>query len=148
MAKKRMRRAGGARPKSRPPTAPKAKETKRAHQADPKARKRATKPADTTPVLLLLLIPEPTSLAEIVPELIDLGIRATAIETKGLAALLRENLPMFSGVAAMLPEAPAGRLLICLTAESAARKVLALLAEHKRTDHPPLGIILKVQEAA
>lgn len=98
-------------------------------------------------VLLLILVPDPQVLEELVPELIDLGLHATVLQTRGLASVLREDLPMFGGIASLLPVAPAGRLLLSLASKPLADRLIKLLREQRFGDHPPIAATIPIGSA-
>ncbi len=56
------------------------------------------------------------ALDELVTGMLDVGITgATVVESKGLGAILRQDMPMFAGLAALLPQHTGSRVVISLT---------------------------------
>ncbi|MDX2114241.1 MAG: hypothetical protein SFZ24_01290 [Planctomycetota bacterium] len=123
-APKRARREPASpratRPKNADKTGPRASPPAgRTSPSKPAARRPAAQTSPPTaggsPVLLILIVPSKTVLSELVPMLIDLGVDATILESRRLSTVLREDLPIFSGLASMLPDAPGGRLILSIT---------------------------------
>jgi hypothetical protein len=99
------------------------------------------------PVLLIILVPGGVSLEEPVSALIDIGLSATSIDTRGLADLIKREIPIFSGVAERLPDAPTGRLLVSLTTRAVARRAVAALTPLARPPHPVRAAIIAAESA-
>ena len=55
-------------------------------------------------VLLVMIVPNRTVLDDIVTGLLDMGVGGTIVESKGLMALVKEEMPVFSGLAALIGE--------------------------------------------
>lgn len=79
-------------------------------------------------VLLIVLVADAADLERVVSVLIDLGIAASVVESKPLSNVLRNELPIFSGLASLLPAKPEGRLVLSLTTAQDADRAAALLA--------------------
>ena len=54
-------------------------------------------------VLVVMIVSSPAILDDLVTGLLDIGLAATIVESKGLMALLREEMPIFGGLASMMP---------------------------------------------
>lgn len=111
----------------------------------PRAWIDATATDPSGPVLLIILVPGGVSLEEPVSALLDIGLPATSIDTRGLADLIKREIPIFSGLAEALPDAPAGRLLVSLTTRALAQRAAAALAPLARPPHPVRAAILAVE---
>ena len=56
-------------------------------------------------VLVLMIVSDPGTLDRLITVLLDIGAPgATVIESKGMASIIREEMPMFAGLAHLLPE--------------------------------------------
>lgn len=99
------------------------------------------------PVLLVILVPGGVSLEEPVSALLDVGLSATSIDTRGLADLIKREIPIFSGVAERLPDAPGGRLLISLTTRGVAERAVAALNHMARPPHPVRAAVIAIERA-
>lgn len=80
------------------------------------------------PALLIVLATNMPHLEEAVAVLIDMGIAATVIQTKPLTTVLRDEIPVFAGLASMLPKMPESRLLVSITTTRLADRALKLLS--------------------
>lgn len=109
--------------------------------------KKAKSRAEKSPggALLIVLARDASGLRGALEVLIDLGISATVIEAHPLSTILRKEVPLFSGLASLLPETPDGRLVLCLTSIDEAERAADLLAEMRRAEH---GLIIAVLPVA
>lgn len=101
-----------------------------------------TKLNDQEPVLLVLVVASPSMLDDIVTVLLDFGVGGTIVESKGLAALLRAEMPIFSGLASLLPETTGSRLVFSVTSRGQADKVLDFLSEGLKHSQRPIGFFV------
>jgi hypothetical protein len=112
------------RPRPRKPTAP-GPQPRSVH----KGRARRARPARAArPALLIVLATTSAHLEEAVAVLIDMGIAATVIQTKPLTTVLRDELPVFAGLASLLPKMPESRLLVSITSIELADRALKMLS--------------------
>ncbi len=120
---------------------------RRTLQKTPKSsptRRRASAKSPRKPVVLVIvIITDPALVEEIVTGMIDLGVDGTLVEAKGLTALLREEMPIFSGLAQMLPVPSASRVLLAATTEPMAERVIELLQWRGGVGgRRPIGLVL------
>jgi len=89
-------------------------------------------------VLLFLIVSDPGALDRLITLLLDVGITgATVIESRGMGAIIREEMPIFSGLAPLLPARTGSRLIVSVTGRQRAGDVLgALEREFKERDRP------------
>lgn len=165
MAKKRrVRRPPGSRPRRAPEPPGRAAPRRAASSRDrapgiarshprkdrltpaPKAGGSGARGPEARPVLLVILIPTPAMVAEVVTALIDLGVSGTMVESKGLTALLRDEMPIFSGLASMLPDPAASRLVLSVTTRAQAKAVLGLLEQFTAAQPRPLAFTLAIDQ--
>jgi hypothetical protein len=97
-------------------------------------------------VLLLVLATSPGALEDVVSTLIDLGIASTVLQTRALSSVLRDELPIFSGLASMLPLAPDGRLLMSVTAAPIAARALRLFAAARPGEARIIAAVLPIAD--
>ncbi len=97
-----------------------------------------------SPVLLVLIVASPGMLDEIVTILLDFGIGGTVVESKGLAAVLRAEMPIFSGLASLLPESTSSRIVFSLATRAQADKALDFIREGLNRAQRPIGFILSL----
>jgi hypothetical protein len=89
-------------------------------------------------VLLFIIVSDPGALDRLITLLLDVGITgATVIESRGMGAIIREEMPIFSGLAALLPSRTGSRMIVSVTGRQRAADVLsALEREFKERDRP------------
>ncbi|MEQ9617399.1 MAG: hypothetical protein RLN60_05125 [Phycisphaerales bacterium] len=90
-------------------------------------------------VLLMLIVANPSSFDDIVTALLDIGVSATIVQSKGLMAFLREEMPIFSGLASMMPEVTGSRILISATKRELADRVMKMLTDEFSESERPIG---------
>lgn len=88
--------------------------------------------------LLFIIVSDPGALDRLITLLLDMGVTgATVIESKGMGAIIREEMPIFSGLAALLPARTGSRVVVSATSQQRAADVLgALEREFKERDRP------------
>lgn len=102
-------------------------------------------------VLLVLIAKSHAVFDDIVTILLDVGVAGTVIDSKGLMALIREELPVFTGLASMVPETTGSRVVMSVTNQALANDLFrALENEIPATDRPiavtiPVGSMLGLQ---
>jgi len=96
--------------------------------------------------LLVMIARDEAALDELVTGMLDVGMTgATVIESKGLSAILRQDMPIFAGLAALLPQPAGSRVVLSLTRPDAIETLKRFIAEmdpHRR----PIAIVLPVEE--
>ncbi len=108
-----------------------------------KKRARIAQPEHSPIVLVIVIITDPGMVEELVTGLIDLGVDGTLVEAKGLTTLLREEMPIFSGLAQMLPVPSASRILLAATTAPMADKVIELLQwQSGGSARRPIGLVM------
>jgi nitrogen regulatory protein P-II 1 len=96
-------------------------------------------------VLLIVIASDPTSMDDLLTGLLDIGITgATLVESKGMAAALREEMPIFAGLVALLPSSTGSRMLFSITTLEQAREVLHFIETELRADTRPIAVITPV----
>lgn len=96
--------------------------------------------------LLVLIARDEAALDELVTGILDAGITgATILESKGLGALLRQDMPIFSGLAALLPPHTGSRVVISVTTRPSIDRLRDYIDEMP-AEHRPIMIILPVDD--
>jgi hypothetical protein len=96
-------------------------------------------------VLLHLIISDPSTLDRLMTVLLDLGIGgATVIESKGMAAIIREEMPIFSGLGALLPERTGSRVVFSATTVERAEQLFAVLDEEFSQRQRPIAFTVPI----
>lgn len=98
-------------------------------------------------VLLVILVPGGRSIEEPVEALLDFEVPATGIETRGLADLIKHEIPIFGGVSERLPDLPHGRLLLSITTRERAGRVLRELEPLSKGINAVRAAVLDVSAA-
>lgn len=95
--------------------------------------------------LLVLVARHEASFDQLVTGLLDSGVGgATVIDSRGLAAIVRQDLPIFAGLAAFLPQSTGSRVILSLCSLDRIEAVRRLTGEMAPGDRP-LAIVLPVE---
>ena len=100
-------------------------------------------------VLLVMIASDHAMFDDLITALLDIGLTgATVIESKGMGSILREEMPIFAGLAAMIPEHTGSRVLISVTTREQAEKVFQFLEDEIKAANRPIAITLPVERTA
>ncbi len=97
------------------------------------------------PVLLVIIVGSPEVLDDLVTAMLDFGVGGTLVESKGLAAHLREEMPIFSGLASLLPQSTGSKIIFCVAQRKQAQQVLDFMEEELKHAQRPLGFITPLE---
>ena len=90
-------------------------------------------------VLVVLISSDPGQLDALITALLDIGLtRATVIESKGMSALLREEMPIFAGLASMMPERTGSKVLLAAAPVSLASAVFEYIEKELKPSERPV----------
>ncbi len=96
-------------------------------------------------VLLVVIASDPTAMDDLFTALLDIGITgATVVESKGMAAVLREEMPIFAGLVALLPSATGSRMLFSIATSEQAASVAEFIENEERSEARPIAVVLPV----
>ncbi|MDZ4829453.1 MAG: hypothetical protein SGJ09_04545 [Phycisphaerae bacterium] len=99
-------------------------------------------PVESAHRLLILIARNDEAFDPLVTGLLDVGITgATVIESRGLGAIVREDMPIFAGLAALLPQTTGSKLIVAITSADRIAALGRYLAE-MRADLRPIGAVL------
>jgi hypothetical protein len=94
--------------------------------------------------LLVLIARTEEGFDALVTGLVDVGIGgATVVDSRGLAAIVRDELPIFSGLSALLPATTGSRVILSLTDERHVEAVLRFVEELPE-EARPVGAVVPV----
>ncbi len=94
--------------------------------------------------LLILIARTEEGFDALVTGLVDVGIGgATVVDSRGLAAIVRDELPIFSGLSALLPTTTGSRVILSLTDERHVDAVMRFIAELPESARP-VGAVIPV----
>jgi len=130
-------------PRSRPGDRP-AAENDATPVPEPEALEHAAAP---DAVLLVMIVPNKSVLDDIVTGLLDLGVAGTIVESKGLMALVRDEMPVFSGLAALMGEQTASRVVLSITSTKLAAEVFRFLDTEVSDPDRPIAATVRVSTA-
>ena len=100
-------------------------------------------------VLLVMIASDHAMFDDLITALLDIGLTgATVIESKGMGSILREEMPIFAGLAAMIPEHTGSRVLISVTTREQAEKVFQFLEDEIKAANRPIAITVPVERTA
>ena len=91
----------------------------------------------TERVLLVIIVPNTKILDDVATGLLDLGLAGTVLESKGLMMLMREEMPIFGGLASMLPQNTGSKMIFSVATREGAEGALAMIErEFKQAERP------------
>ncbi len=92
--------------------------------------------------LLIGIARSESGFEQLVNVFLDAGVPGgTVIESRGLASILREELPIFSGLAALLPAASGSRVLLAIAPAAAADTALRFARQLPASDRPIIAAL-------
>jgi hypothetical protein len=95
-------------------------------------------------VLLVMIVANQGMLDDLVTAMLDLGIQGTIIESKGLMSLLRDEMPIFSGLAAMIPQRTGSRVVLSVTAAGEIDQVFSFLQNELSDEERPIAFTVPI----
>lgn len=97
--------------------------------------------------LLILIARTEEGFDALVTGLVDVGIAgATVLDSRGLAAIVRDELPIFSGLASLLPTTTGSRVILSMTDETQVKAVLKLVEDLPEGSRP-VGAVIPVLQS-
>ena len=96
--------------------------------------------------LLVLIARTEESFDPVVTALLDAGITgATVLESRGIGAIIRSEMPIFAGLAALLPQATGSRVILSVAPSERIEALLRFLQQLPR-ERRPIGVTLPVTQ--
>lgn len=95
-------------------------------------------------VLLVMVITGGSVLDDVLTALLDIGVPGTVVESKGLMALMREEMPVFGGLASMLGSTTGSKVILSATTVALADQVFAFLEDEMKATERPLAFTVPV----
>lgn len=97
--------------------------------------------------LLVMIARDEAALDELVTGMLDVGMTgATVIDSQGLSAILRQDMPIFAGLAALLPQPSGSRVVISLTRIEVIETLKRFIDEMDPVRRP-IAMVLPVEDA-
>lgn len=104
---------------------------------------------DTERVLLMAIASSASQLDDLITVVLDLGIPgATVIESKGLGAILRQEMPIFAGLASMIPDQTGSRLILSVTPRDKAEEFFSLIEREFTGANRPIAFSVPIDRVA
>ena len=92
--------------------------------------------------LLILIARTEESFDPLVTALLDAGITgATVLESRGIGAIIRSEMPIFAGLAALLPQATGSRVVLSVAPQERIDALMRYLSQLPR-ERRPIGVTL------
>jgi len=99
-------------------------------------------------VLLVMIASDHAMFDDLITALLDIGLTgATVIESRGMGSILREEMPIFAGLAALIPEHTGSRVLISVTTREQAQRVFRFLETELKVANRPIAVTVPVELA-
>ena len=94
--------------------------------------------------LLVLIARTEESFDPVVTALLDAGITgATVVESRGIGAIIRSEMPIFAGLAALLPQATGSRVVLSVARPERIEALLRFIEQLPR-ERRPIGVTIPV----
>lgn len=95
--------------------------------------------------LLVLIARSEESFDPLVSALLDAGITgATVLESRGLANIIRMEMPIFAGLASLLPQATGTRVVLSIASKSSIEQLMRFIGQLP-LERRPIGVTLPVE---
>jgi len=103
------------------------------------------KEATDARVLLVLILSDRAWLDEVVTVLLDVGATgATVLDSQGLGAILRREMPIFAGLASLIPERTGSHVVLSMTKVETAEKVFTYIEKERKANERPITFTVPV----
>jgi nitrogen regulatory protein P-II 1 len=103
-------------------------------------------PAGGEVQLLVLIARTEESFDPVVTALLDAGITgATVLESRGIGAIIRSEMPIFAGLAALLPQATGSRVILSIAQPERIAALMRYLDQLPR-ERRPIGVTLPARQ--
>ncbi|MEM1166554.1 MAG: hypothetical protein AAGI30_09730 [Planctomycetota bacterium] len=95
-------------------------------------------------VLLIMIISSPNALDDVLTAMLDYGVAGTVVEAKGLMALMREEMPVFGGLASMLGSTTGSKVILSLTTAKLVEQIFGFIDSEMKAKERPLAFTVPV----
>lgn len=99
-------------------------------------------------VLLVMIVGSAAAFDDVLTGLLDIGVAGTVIESRGLMALLREEMPVFGGLASMLPDNTGTKIIVSATQRGSAERVFEMVEKEFKSGSRPLAFTVPIDRMA
>ena len=82
------------------------------------------------PKLAVIILDEPELLDDLLMGLVDLGVKgATVVDSRGMGQIIRQDIPIFTGLASLFPETSQSQLILSVMDSSVVTQVFDMVEE-------------------
>ena len=100
---------------------------------------------DSAMRMVVLVVRSAESFDPLINALLDAGMTgATIVDSRGLAAVLRQEMPIFAGLAALLPQSTGSRMIVSIATRESVEALMRFIDEMP-TDVRPVGAVIPVE---
>jgi hypothetical protein len=80
--------------------------------------------------LVVIILDQPALVDELITGFLDLGVRgATIVESRGMGQIIRQDMPIFAGLASLFPASTGSRMVLSVMPEDLVDNIFALVEE-------------------
>ncbi|MHC5024363.1 MAG: hypothetical protein ACYTGG_10715 [Planctomycetota bacterium] len=98
------------------------------------------------PKLLVMIVRNDAVLDELVTGMLDAGLTdVTVVDSRDMGSILRHDMPIFAGLAALLPQTSGGRTVLALITPAQVASLRTFIEEMRPADRP-VSVLLPVDE--
>ena len=100
-------------------------------------------------VLLVLIATDHAMFDDLITALLDIGLTgATVLESRGMGSILREEMPIFAGLAALIPEHTGSRVLLSVTTREQADRVFGYMETELKAANRPIALTVPIEKTS
>ncbi len=100
---------------------------------------------DASMRMVVLVVRSAESFDPLINALLDAGMSgATIVDSRGLAAVLRQEMPIFAGLAALLPQSTGSRMIVSIATRDSVDALMRFIDEMP-ADVRPVGAVIPVE---
>lgn len=95
--------------------------------------------------MVVLVVRSAESFDPLINALLDAGMTgATVVDSRGLAAVLRQEMPIFAGLAALLPQATGSRMIVSIATRDSIDALMRFI-DDMPPDLRPVGAVIPIE---
>ena len=95
--------------------------------------------------MVVLVVRSAESFDPLINALLDAGMSgATIVDSRGLAAVLRQEMPIFAGLAALLPQSTGSRMIVSVATRDSVDALMRFIDEMP-ADVRPVGAVIPIE---
>jgi nitrogen regulatory protein P-II 1 len=92
--------------------------------------------------LCVIIVDDPDLTDSLITGFLEVGVRgATVVETKGMGQIVRQDMPIFAGLAGLFPETSGSRMILSAMPQSLVQPVFDLIDELVGTQEEAHSVI-------